>query len=1041
MPHRALALLLPLALAVCLPSLAAQASHVNFESPHVHPLELTPDGSRLLAVNTPDARLQVYDVSGPSVVPVAAIAVGLDPVSVRARTSTEAWVVNHISDSVSIVDLPTGRVRATLATDDEPCDVVFAGVPQRAFVSCSQANTVLVFDPANLAAAPVRIALDAEDPRALAVSANGLSVYVAVFESGNGSTILGGGLTMAGGFPPNVVSDPAGPYGGVNPPPNAGAAFVPAQKPGNPAPPAVGLIVKKNAAGQWMDDNNGNWTALVSGAQAAKSGRVVGWDLPDRDVAVIDTATLGVSWVSRLMNINMALSVQPGTGRLAMVGTDGTNEKRFEPNLTGTFVRVLVALVDPAGTNKNVVDLNPHLTYAVATIPQAQRDTSIGDPRGIAWNAAGTRAYVTGMGSNNVVVIDAAGARAGLSPTIEVGTGPTGIVLQESAARAFVLNKFEGGLSVISLATETETARLPWYDGEGPAIKAGRTFLYGTHETSGLGQVACASCHVDARMDRLSWDLGDPAGDMKPIGEQNCGANLPGIGGGCDPWHPMKGPMLTQSLQDIIQKEPHHWRGDRDGLEEFNGAFVGLQGDDVQLTPTQMQQYEDFLATLHYPPNPFRNFDNTLPTNLALGDHLTTGDFGPAGQPLPNGNAATGLVRYRPPNLLDGGAVACSTCHTLPTGIGPNVVLAGFSFQTLPPGPNGELRHALVSADGSTNISIKIPQLRNLHERTGFNLLKTSNRAGFGYLHDGSVDTIERFLGEPAFVFNSDQDIANMTAFMLAFAGSDLPGGSSNPLNLEPPGPSARDAHAAVGRQTTLLALAGAPAAQTALINSMISIATANKVGLIAKWTAGGLPRGARFGPGANWQTDRAAQTLSTAALQALAAPGSEVTFTVVAKGTETRLGIDRDLDGVLDADELDGCSNPANPASKPGNWTNLGGALAGLTGLPSLSGCGSLLAGDPVTLALVNARPNSLTHLVIGASALNAPFKGGTLVPAPDFLVINLPTGPAGTLTLSAPLPGGLPAGFALHFQHWIVDATGPFGFAASNGLRGITP
>ena len=36
---------------------------------------------------------------------------------------------------------------------------------------------------------------------------------------------------------------------------------------------------------------------------------------------------------------------------------------------------------------------------------QAGRDLSIGDPRAVVWNAAGTRGYVAGMGSNNVIVI------------------------------------------------------------------------------------------------------------------------------------------------------------------------------------------------------------------------------------------------------------------------------------------------------------------------------------------------------------------------------------------------------------------------------------------------------------------------------------------------------------------------------------------------------------------------------------------------------------------------------------------------------------
>ena len=185
---------------------------------------------------------------------------------------------------------------------------------------------------------------------------------------------------------------------------------------------------------------------------------------------------------------------------------------------------------------------------------------------------------------------------------------------------------------------------MPFFDPTPAAIKIGRKHLYDTHENSGLGQIACASCHVDARMDRLAWDLGDPAGDDEGRRRQNLGADIPALSTGFEHWHPMKGPMTTQTLQDIIGKEPHHWRGDRDGLEEFNRAFMGLQGDDAQLTAREMQEFEDFLATIHFPPNPFRNFDNTLPTNLPLPGPLHDRPLRarPA-QPLPNGNAVNGL--------------------------------------------------------------------------------------------------------------------------------------------------------------------------------------------------------------------------------------------------------------------------------------------------------------------------------------------------------------------------------------------------------------
>lgn len=899
--------------ALMLGAQAASAAFVNWENPHVHPLDMTPDGSHLLAVNTADGRLEIFTLVGDHLVPTEAVEVGLDPVSVRAYSDQYAWVVNHISDSISVVDLAARRVVATLATDDEPADVVFAGSPRRAFVSCAQANTVLVFDPLDLSAAPARIPIAAEEPRALAVSSDGAEVYVAIFESGNGTTILGGGSSMGGAFPPNVVSHPSGPYGGVNPPPNDGANFRPPQRAGNPPPPAVGLIVRKSGAGFWLDDNGGDWTNFVSGANAGLSGRPVGWDLPDRDIAIIDTATLQVRYATRLMNICMSLAVNPATGAVTVVGTDAVNETRFEPLVSGRFLRVNFASVNPAGPTTSVItDLNGHLSYTDAIpftpIPQTERDKSIGDPRAVVWHASGDRGYVAGMGSNNLIIIDASGARIGQQPTIEVGEGPTGLVLDEDRQRLFVLNKFSASITIVDTVAETAIAEVSFPDPTPPTIRTGRKHLYDTQRSSGLGHISCASCHVDARIDRLAWDLGDPNGLVKTF-NQNC------PDGGCQNWHPMKGPMLTQTLQDIIGKEPHHWRGDREGLEAFAAAFQTLLGDDAALPPAEMQEFEDFLATIHFPPNPYRNFDNTLPTSLPLPGHFTTGRFGAAGSPLPNGNAQAGLLNYRTGNL---DAVQCATCHTLPAGVGPNGTIVGLQFQTIPPGPNGELHHAVVSVDGSTNVTMKIPQLRNLYERVGFETTQTSNQAGFGFLHDGSVDSIARFVTEPVFSLASDQEVADMVAFMLAFSGSDLPQGS--PLNpLELPGPPSKDTHAAVGRQTTLVDAAGASPAQLALIASMVALAESDAVGLIVKGRVGGVARGYAYVGGGMCQSDRAAETVTIADLQNAATIGGELTFTVVPAGSETRIGIDRDEDGHFDRDELDACSDPADPSVVPG--------------------------------------------------------------------------------------------------------------------------
>jgi DNA-binding beta-propeller fold protein YncE len=778
-----------------------------------------------------------------------------------------------------------------------------------------------VFDLANLNATPQRIAIAGEDPRALAVNAAGTEVYAAIFESGNRSTVLGGGLATANtlSFPPNVVSDANTPYGGTNPPPNSGTSFDPPLNGAAGTPPDVSLIVKQDALGRWMDDNAHDWSAFVSGTSAAQSGRPTGWTLADHDVAVIDASSLSVNYATSLMNLCMALAVHPTSGELTVVGTDGTNEIRFEPKLQGKFLRVELARVAASGPSTlGTVDLNSHLSYTASSVPQVERDKSLGDPRGVVWLSDGSRGYVSGMGSNNVVVVDALGQRAGLAPTIEVGEGPTGLALDEPRGVLYVLDKFESAISVVDLGIEHEIARIPFHNPSPAAIKVGRKHLYDTHKNSGLGQIACASCHVDARHDRLGWDLGDPAGASKAVTGSNLGGNIPGLNTGFQPWHPMKGPMTTQVLLDIVNHEPHHWRGDRFGLEEFNGAFGGLQGDDASLTPAEMQQFEDFLATLTFPPNPYRNFDNTLPTSLPLTGHYTTGRFAAAGQPLPAGNAVNGLALYRPPNLLDGNALACVTCHTLPTGMGADYRLQATTLVQIAPGPNGERHRMLVSVDGTTNVSMKIPQLRNMYEKTGFNTTQLVNTAGFGLLHDGSVDSIERFVAEPAFNVTSDQMVADLTAFMLAFSGSNLPQGSTNVAALEPPGGASKDSHAAVGAQLTL----GAPAsaADQTWLNQVIGFANANKVGVVAKGRQGGLARGYSWVPGlAAFQSDRAAQTHALANLWSLPAAGSELTFTVVPLGTQTRIGIDRDLDGALDRDELDGGTDPADATSHPG--------------------------------------------------------------------------------------------------------------------------
>lgn len=992
---------------------------VNFEVPHVHPLDLSPDGSTLIACNTPDDRIEIFSVDGldGSLTHTDSIPVGYGPEAVRFRSNTEVWVVNHVSDSVSIVDLSLGFVTNTIQTDDEPADVVFytdaGNSANLAAVSCSRPDKIQVFNADTLALVD-ELDIFSEDPRALAT--DGTNVYVAAFASGNSTTIIANN-TIA-----NALEDATGPYGGQNPPFNDGvpgtawvtpfgsddfgSVFAP--------PPQVSLVVRKdfNDGDKWKDDNGADWTSWISGANAAKSLRVTGWDMTDNDIASFSTtngttalnAGFGASgWVTRRMNACMALGINPNDGSLLLVGTDSTNEVRFEPNINGTFIQVLAAINNgTTGAEIALVDMNEaHLdaaqggvgmAYSDPSVPQSERDKSIGDPRGVAYNPAGTRAYVSGMGSGNIVVLDpATGARlGGLGHTIDVGFGPTGIVHHGTLNRLYVLNKFDATVSVVdttTLGAESVTQTIPYYDPTPGYINTGRVHFYDTHQNSGLGQIACASCHIDGRNDQLAWDLGNPQGAVKPtvqvnpagpaIDQQNLFLN--GFIEPFDDFHDMKGPMTTQTLIDIIGHEPFHWRGDRDGIEEFAGAFATLQGDDVPLPATPMQEFEDFLSSLHFLPNPFRAMDNSLPggpkfvgagTNplLPLDGYFSNGPtsnnpgLSARGTPLPDGDAFRGFQLYIQGNPLHTGAnphapepldsqFQCVTCHSLPTGAGSvdlavfNGLSLEFDYVDIAPGPLGERHMALFPQDGTGNTdgvtgspnqgSFTIPQLRNQLDKHGFNVkLANASTLGFGVLHDGSIDDLDTFLGSNAFDVDNDQDVADLIAFVLCINGDgfgDLAGlpGAPNffsppalPINLAtvgqlgPDGGATQTAHAATGKQVTINS-ATPPAPDQSLIDLFVALAQSNAVDLIAKGTKDGNRRGWYLTSGTTFQSDNNGETIGLGALMALAGSGTELTFTVVPEGSGQRMGVDRDEDGFFDYREfLDG-TDPADPASK----------------------------------------------------------------------------------------------------------------------------
>ena len=122
------------------------------------------------------------------------------------------------------------------------------------------------------------------------------------------------------------------------------------------------------------------------------------------------------------------------------------------------------------------------------------------------------------------------------------------------------------------------------------------------------------------------------------------------------------------------------------------------------------------------------------------------------------------------------------------------------------------------------------------------------------------------------------------------------------------------------------------------------------------------------------------------------------------------------------------------------GAWASAGAGLAGLTGVPALSGTGTQEAGSAAQLLLANARPSSAATLFLSFATFPTAFKGGVLYTIPLHSALGLATSAAGGLALPFTWPAGVPSLFSVYYQYAVQDAGAPFGVALSNGLRSTT-
>ena len=776
---------LTLLLAACTTA-TSEESYTLFESGQTRPLALSGDGNYLYALNTPDNRLEIFRIFQNKLKPITDTLVGLEPVALAVASNGDVWVVNHLSDSISIVDLTNPRkpfIKETLKVGDEPRDIVFAGTKQeKAFITTAARGQnhpnpapltvggvgradVWVYNTLRHPSAPAQfnsiVRLFTDTPRALAVSPDRNFVYAAGFHTGNQTTTIfeelipNGGIEN-GGLPP-VTTDADG-----------------IQQ------PETGLIVRFNGE-HWVDELGRSWDDQIR------------FNLPDKDVFIIDANRSSPKIIdaggeiASVGTILFNMAVNPVSGTVYVSNTEALNENRFEGHgdrlgidntVRGQFVQNRVSIIKNGQVTP--LHLNKHIDYSHCCdpIPNAENDASLALPLGMTVAPDGKYLFVAAFGSAKIGVYSTETLENNSFDPFEVphiqvtGGGPSSVIYDEKRNQLYTLTRFDNGISTVDLTSLEESYHITMYSPEPAHIIEGRKFLYDAQFTSSRGDSACASCHVFGDLDSLAWDLGNP--DATTITNPGPFATGPDIllpDGTILSLSPdfaaLKGPMTTQSLRGMANHGPMHWRGDRTGgndapslhpnggsfneraaFSQFNPAFDELLGRDDEIPEEDMSRFTDFILELTYPPNPIRHLDNSLTPEQAAGRDIFFGE-------------------------ISDGVFNCAGCHLLDRD-------ANKEFGVNKPGFFGtDGRYARVAEPQV----LKVPHLRNMYQKVGMfgfpflpsavpgdNGFTGDQIRGFGFFHDGSVDTIFRFHGANSFVARpagavSEFDFGNQGGF------------------------------------------------------------------------------------------------------------------------------------------------------------------------------------------------------------------------------------------------------------------------------------
>ncbi|MBK8098795.1 MAG: hypothetical protein IPK26_16910 [Planctomycetes bacterium] len=669
-------LVAPMALAT---AATAQGTFVNYEDPQVKPIAVATLGGQdhVLACNTPDNSIEIYRAEWSLQPAIARVPVGLSPVTVKWHApSSSFYTCNFLGDSVS-------RVRLDIvSTSPLTIDAV---LEQTEYVGNEPAD--IAFDPA------------------------GGTAVVALHAAGQVRRI---NLADLSGVTPPL---PLGTFAPAHVQPRL-AAYVNAGANLANILPLWG--VKQARRLEILPDNRAYVLNTMGGEISARSPYDLGLfaimpsGTPFHALSGVGTTNLGCAVNAAGDRMYVVSQIAQNVGRNGVVAVQLGN---LETGFVQTWLQVIdlpvngppVLLAEqilgpPPATGKPAVSIDLNRDYlptaAVRSpVPVGERLAQVTDvivvppPSG----SSTPRIVLAAFGSDRIAVLrpDPTQASGYARTVVDLApvaggygaVGPRGLAYSATAMEpgastpglVFALNRLDNSIAVVSPWTAALARRALTTDPTPASIRAGRKFLYTAKATSGTQMVSCSSCHVDARTDGLRWRLGDtaPGSIIEP--------RLIDVAGVASHFAPNKPEMVTQTLQGLVDchlepdlmqflatNAPYHWRGDKNSFQDFNEAFVNLQGMQPTgagagpegISSIEMDTYTAFVNTIHHPPNP---------------EQLPEREFGS------NGLVGRDLFHTLPALV----GRSCVNCHALPEGSN-NMITEVFSIDasraSVPPG-------------------------------------------------------------------------------------------------------------------------------------------------------------------------------------------------------------------------------------------------------------------------------------------------------------------------------------------------------------------